>query len=207
MRKFGTLLSLGLALLATAACGAAPTPTAEELAAAAVSDQGAFEAFDESCLGVGDLSSSLSKVKEQGWIEFTPPADSMLDRHREMLLDGPAIDRPEVVFLRKNSNRAQIVMSETTTLSGSDYIFHCEVVEEKVPSLDLAALDKWAGVPIKVRQIDDSPEYHDLFGGRFANGGGGKATAYFTPGEGPRETLAGLVVNNFRSSFAEERSE
>ncbi len=193
--------------MSTVACGAAPTPTAAELAAAADSDLGAFEAFDENCFGVGDLNASLSEAKQQGWVEFTPPADSVLEKHRDMLLDGPVFDRPEVVFLRKNSNRAQVVMWETRTLSRSDYIFHCEVVEETASTLDLAALEEWTNVPIEVRQIDDSPEYHDLVGGRFANGGGGRATAYFTTGQGQRETLAGLIVHNFRSSFAEERSE
>ena len=186
------------------ACSAASEPSPEDLAAAATADAGAFEAFDEACLGEGDLSVSLPRAKEKGWIEFTPPAGSMMDKHREMLLDGPAFDRPEVVLLRKNSNRAQIAMWETTTLSGSDYIFQCEVVEPDAEKLDLAALKAWANVPIEERQIEDSPIYYDLMGGRFAHGGGGRATAYFTTGNGPRETLSGLNVHTFRSSFPEE---
>ncbi len=109
--------------------------------------------------------------------------------------------------MRKNSNRAEIAMWEVKTLTGSDYLFHCEVVEENAPGLDLQALKAWAQVPIEIRQIDDSPEYHDLAGGRFAKSGGGKATAYFASSRGPRQTLSGLIVSNFRSSFPEEGSE
>ncbi|MDN3645067.1 hypothetical protein QWY75_02465 [Pontixanthobacter aestiaquae] len=174
------------------------------MAIAAKADQGSFEAFDEVCLGTGDLEASLPRAKEKGWAEFSPAADSMLGKHKEMLLDGPAIDRPEVVLLRKNSNRAEIIMWETRTLSQSDYIFNCEVVEEKAPNLDLDALKEWANVPIEERQVDDSPIYYDLVGGRFADSGGGRATAYHTTGDGPRETLSGLNVHNFRSSFPEE---
>ncbi|WP_100259004.1 hypothetical protein [Qipengyuania seohaensis] len=204
MRKIHSALVVASGAIVMASCGNASTPSQADLAAAAESDKGAFEAFDEACLGKGDLSASLPVAKDNGWIEFTPAADSMMGKHREMLLDGPAFDRPEVVFLRKNANRAQIAMWETTTLSGSDYIFNCEVVEPDAQGLDLAALEAWANVPIEERQIDDSPIYYDLTGGRFADGGGGKATAYFTSGDGPRETLTGLNLHTFRSSFPEE---
>lgn len=124
-----------------------------------------------------------------------------------MLLDGPTFDRPEVVLLRKNSNRAEIAMWESTTLSGSDYIFHCEVVEESAEGLDRAALGEWAGVPIEERQVDDSPVYYDLKGGRFADGLGGGATAYFSSNLSEFETLRGLIVSTVRSSFSEEETD
>lgn len=127
-----------------------------------------------------------------------------MGKHKAMLLDGPVFDRPEVVLLRKDSNRAQIAMYEVRTLRGTDYILHCEVVEESAADLDLTALEEWADVPIKLRQIDDSPEYYDLTGSRFADGGGGKATAYFSSSTGQYETLVGLIVYTVRSSFPEE---
>ena len=197
-------LSIAVTASLAAACSAASEPNQEDLVAAASADAGAFEAFDEACLGEGDLSASLPRAKASGWIEYTPASESMMGKHRKMLLDGPAFDRPEVVFLRKNSNRAEIAMWETTTLSGSDYIFNCEVVDATATEIDVVALKEWSDVPIDERQVDDSPVYYDLKGGRFATGGGGKATAYFTSGTGPGETLAGLNVHTFRSSLPEE---
>ena len=204
MLRFGSLLPIALAVPLVTARSAASEPSQEDLAAAAAADAGALEAFDEACLGEGDLSASLPKAKENGWVEFTPPAESMMGKHREMLRDGPAFDRPETAFLRKNSNRAEIAMWETTTLSGSDYIFECEVVEADAAELDLAALEAWAEVPIKERQIDDSPVYYDLEGGRFSDGLGGNATAYFSANTSEYQTLRGLIVSTNRSSFSEE---
>ena len=186
------------------ACSAASEPSEDDLASAAAAGAGAFEAFDEACLGEGDLSASVPRAEDQGWTEFTPSSDSMMGKHREMLLDGPVFDRPEVVFLRKNSNRAQIALWETRTLSGSDYIFHCEVVEADASELDLTALQEWAKTPIEERQIDDSPVYYDLKGGRFADGIGGDATAYFSSNLSEYQTLRGLIVSTNRSSFSEK---
>lgn len=202
MLKSAQRLTLAALLAAASSCGQAPTPEAADLAAAATADAGAFEAFDEACTGVGDLSESLPKAKQKGWIEFTPTDESTLDDYRKMLLDGSPLDRPEVVLLRKNSNRAEIVMWETRTLSGSDYVCNCDVLERSAPGLDLNGLKNWAKVSIEARQIDDSPEYQDLLGGRFANGAGGKATAYFASERGPNEPLQGLVITIARSSFA-----
>ena len=128
----------------------------------------------------------------------------MLDSYGKMLLSGGPMDRPEVVFLRKNSNRAEIVMWEVRTLSGSNYIFNCEVVEKKVKNLDLIALGEWAKVPISERQIEDSPTYQDMEGGRFANGAGGKATAYFNSKQTSGDSLTGLIIHIVRSSFPAE---
>ncbi len=150
------------------------------------------------------MRASLPRAKESGWIEFTPPSDSMMGKHREMLLDGPPFDRPEAIFLRNNFNRAEIAMWETRTLLGSDYIFHCEVVEADATELDLSALEAWAKVPIVERQIDDSPVYYDLNGGRFADGLGGDATAYFSSELSEFQTLRGLILSTNRSSFSDE---
>lgn len=130
----------------------------------------------------------------------------MLDDYGKMLLSGPVLDRPEVIFLRKNANRAEIVMWETRTLTRSDYIFQCEVIDRNATGLDQAALEDWAKVPIEVRQTGDSPEYLDLKGGRFAEGGGGKATAFFTDERKPNQILTGLQISNFRSSFPEKET-
>ena len=182
----------------------AATPDADDFAASASAEDGAFQAFDEACLGSGDLADVLPRVEAEGWSEFTPPEGSPLADYRELLLEGPAFDRPEFAFLRKNENRATIVLVEIRTLRGDNYIFHCEVYEEAAAGLDMAALEDWAQVPIETRQIDDSPEYQDLTGGRFRNGLGGNATAYFADQRSEYQPVAGLIISTDRSNMTLE---
>lgn len=177
------------------------TPAAEDMQASAAARDGAFAAADEVCVGEGDISDSLARATRAGWSQFEPPQGSMMSRMKAAYLDGGDVPRPEVIFLRKNENRAEIVLFQLTTLLRSAYMHQCDVIERTAANLDEAALRSWAGDPIETRQVDNSPVYFDLRGSRFANNVGGNATAYYVPpGSGSQDFGEGLIVSFSRGS-------
>ncbi len=202
MRSVFPLSLLVLAAGCDLVASAADVPTAEDLRQSAAASDGAFSAADEVCVGDGDLSDTLARATDRGWREFEPAEGSMMSKLRAAYLeDGEP--RDEVVLLRKNENRAQVLLFQTNTLLGSEYIHHCEAIEQGAAGLDERALRSWAAVPIETRQVDDSPVYFDLKGGRFANNIGGKATAYYLPrSTNPRWPSEGLIVSFARSNLS-----
>jgi hypothetical protein len=177
-------------------------PTAEDMRLSAAASDGAFAAADEVCVGDGDISDSLARATEAGWKQFEPPDGSMMSKLRAASLEGFEYPSPEIVLLRKNENRAEVVLFQLPTLRGSEYIHHCDVIERTATQLDEGALRAWAAVPIETRQVDDSPVYFDLKGGRFASNVGGKATASYVPrGSDPRWPAEGLMISFMRSNL------
>ena len=152
-------------------------------------------------MGDGDITDSLARAKKAGWNQFEPLPGSMMSKLREMYSDSDDLGRGKVILLRKNQNRANILLFQKTTLTGSKYIHECNVYEEAAAGLDEKALRTWAAVPIEIRQVEDSPVYFDLVGGRFANSGSVSATVYFSRGSSS-EVDKGLIISLMRSNLS-----
>mgnify|MGYP003575688803 CR=1 FL=1 len=200
------LLPLALCIASSLVAGcerfgepSAQVPTPEELQKSASAREGAFAAADEVCVGEGGLAESLARAIDRGWKAFEPAEGSMMSRLRQAYLEGGDVPRPDVVLLRKDRNRAQILLFQLTTLRGTRYIHNCDVIEQAAEGLDEEVLRSWAAVPVEARQIGDSPVSFDLKGGRFASNV--SASAYFVPRGGTGDWPAeGLIVSFMRSN-------
>jgi hypothetical protein len=194
------LASLLLLTVLNGCSASAQQPTPKDLSLAASASAGVFEATDEVCIGDGDISASLERAVKSGWTKFEPHEGTMLSKVRDIYLDD-SLTSLEVIMLRKNENRASILLAQDSSYLSNRYMRFCDVYDENAKYLDEAALQKWAAVPLKPTMSANS---FDIEGGRFSGKQKNLTTVAFYEQPEGRSPVKGLVLKSLRTNSVPE---